>query len=294
MLSAVNSAKLSAQSPPCRRNASPRDGLGELGLQLARFAGEDERRIGRELRLDGPQLGLVGIVGHLHPRTLPPVGFLPLAHRRHSVSALGGPLIGEDGRKENAQNRRARAGLRPDGQRLDPARQTCFRHGASPKGEPVGHSTASCRRRGHRGRGRAASSSSCWTTSRSSLLERGRGAAHRQPHVGAHALRLEGDRRRRAAASPARPGSRFELDSDLEEVSRDDTILLCGGLDVARRRRSGCLNWLRREARHGAPIGGLCTASYALAQGRTSRRPAARRSTGRTTTASSRNSRRST
>jgi transcriptional regulator GlxA family with amidase domain len=61
-------------------------------------------------------------------------------------------------------------------------------------------------------------------------------------------------------------GIAFALDGDLDEVTRDDTILLCGGLDVAQATTKRLLNWLRREARHGAPVGGLCTASYALAR----------------------------
>jgi transcriptional regulator GlxA family with amidase domain len=61
-------------------------------------------------------------------------------------------------------------------------------------------------------------------------------------------------------------GITFALDGDLDELGRDDTIVLCGGLDVAQATTKRLLNWLRREARHGAPVAGLCTASYALAR----------------------------
>ena len=61
-------------------------------------------------------------------------------------------------------------------------------------------------------------------------------------------------------------GTRFKLDMDLEEVNRDDTILVCGGIDVAKASTKRVVNWLRREARHGVAIGGLCTASYTLAK----------------------------
>ncbi|MEM1236591.1 MAG: GlxA family transcriptional regulator [Pseudomonadota bacterium] len=61
-------------------------------------------------------------------------------------------------------------------------------------------------------------------------------------------------------------GTSFKLDRDLEEVSRDDTVLLCGGLDVQAATTKRVLNWLRREARRGAMIGGLCTAGYTLAK----------------------------
>jgi hypothetical protein len=68
MLSAENSAKLSAQSPPWSRKASPR----QPALKRARFSGEDERRIDRQAFLDGAQGAGVGIVRHLHPRKAAP------------------------------------------------------------------------------------------------------------------------------------------------------------------------------------------------------------------------------
>ncbi|WP_224815016.1 GlxA family transcriptional regulator [Hasllibacter sp. MH4015] len=58
----------------------------------------------------------------------------------------------------------------------------------------------------------------------------------------------------------------FRLDSDLEEFDRDDTILVCGGIDVAGATTKRMLSWLRREARKGPVIGGLCTAGYTLAK----------------------------
>ncbi len=61
-------------------------------------------------------------------------------------------------------------------------------------------------------------------------------------------------------------GTTFKLDSDLEELQRDDIILLCGGVDVQAATTKRVLNWLRREARKGLKIGGLCTAAYTLAK----------------------------
>jgi transcriptional regulator GlxA family with amidase domain len=61
-------------------------------------------------------------------------------------------------------------------------------------------------------------------------------------------------------------GSVFRLDLDLAEMSRDDTVLVCGGLDVQAATTRGVLNWLRREARRGVTIGGLCTAAHTLAK----------------------------
>ncbi len=61
-------------------------------------------------------------------------------------------------------------------------------------------------------------------------------------------------------------GSRFQLDGPLEELSRDDTVLICGGIEVQQAATKRVLNWLRREARRGLKMGGLCTASYVLAR----------------------------
>ena len=61
-------------------------------------------------------------------------------------------------------------------------------------------------------------------------------------------------------------GTCFRLDSDLEEFSRDDMLMICGGIDVQNATTKRLLNWLRREARRGTTISGLCTASYTLAK----------------------------
>lgn len=58
----------------------------------------------------------------------------------------------------------------------------------------------------------------------------------------------------------------FRLDSDLEEITRDDVLLICGGIGVAEATTKRLLSWMRREARKGAVIGGLCTAGYTLAK----------------------------
>ena len=61
-------------------------------------------------------------------------------------------------------------------------------------------------------------------------------------------------------------GTGFKLDQDLEEVLRDDVVLVCGGLDVQAATTKRLIGWLRREARRGVILGGLCTAGYALAK----------------------------
>lgn len=61
-------------------------------------------------------------------------------------------------------------------------------------------------------------------------------------------------------------GAAFRLDMGLDEIEREDTVLVCGGIDVQQATTKPILNWLRREARRGVAIGGLCTASYTLAR----------------------------
>ncbi len=61
-------------------------------------------------------------------------------------------------------------------------------------------------------------------------------------------------------------GATFRLDVGLDEMDRDDTILVCGGIDIQRMTTKGVINWLRREARRGVTIGGLCTGAHTLAK----------------------------
>ncbi|WP_368183596.1 GlxA family transcriptional regulator [Aestuariibius sp. HNIBRBA575] len=61
-------------------------------------------------------------------------------------------------------------------------------------------------------------------------------------------------------------GVRFKLDGGLDELRRDDVIILCGGRAVAANTSQKILNWLRRESRKGVVVGGLCTASYTMAK----------------------------
>ena len=60
-------------------------------------------------------------------------------------------------------------------------------------------------------------------------------------------------------------GCVFKVDADLIELDRDDTILLCGGIDIQAASTKRILNWLRREARRGSAVAGLCTAAYTMA-----------------------------
>ena len=61
-------------------------------------------------------------------------------------------------------------------------------------------------------------------------------------------------------------GISYQLDTDLTELNRDDTIILCAGTGVQDATTKPLINWLRREARRGPVIGALCTGSYALAK----------------------------
>lgn len=61
-------------------------------------------------------------------------------------------------------------------------------------------------------------------------------------------------------------GARIALDGGLIETLPGDTILVCGGLDIGQVMTRPVLNWLRREARRGVTMGGLCTGTWVLAE----------------------------
>ncbi|WGI22793.1 GlxA family transcriptional regulator [Amylibacter sp. IMCC11727] len=61
-------------------------------------------------------------------------------------------------------------------------------------------------------------------------------------------------------------GAKMMVDMDLADVSRDDTVMVCGGLGIDQSSTKKVMNWLRREARKGASIGGLCTGAHTLAK----------------------------
>ncbi len=61
-------------------------------------------------------------------------------------------------------------------------------------------------------------------------------------------------------------GTEFHVGSDLDAVTRDDTVLVCGGMNIQAATTKKLIGWLRRESRKGAVFGGLCTAAYTLAR----------------------------
>ncbi len=67
---------------------------------------------------------------------------------------------------------------------------------------------------------------------------------------------------------PARAsnGITVEVDSALCVLGHDDTLLVCGGVGIKETTTKAVINWLRREARRGVVMGGLCTAAYSLAR----------------------------
>jgi transcriptional regulator GlxA family with amidase domain len=61
-------------------------------------------------------------------------------------------------------------------------------------------------------------------------------------------------------------GIEFSVDHDLNELNRDDTIMLCGGENIRAATNKRLLSWLRRESRRGLAIAGLCTGAFPLAK----------------------------
>ncbi len=55
------------------------------------------------------------------------------------------------------------------------------------------------------------------------------------------------------------------MDGALQPLSRKDTIVVCGGADIASTSTLDILNWLRRETRKGVSCGAIGTATHTLA-----------------------------
>ena len=61
-------------------------------------------------------------------------------------------------------------------------------------------------------------------------------------------------------------GAVLRLDMGLDELDRDDCLMVCGGVDIQHHTTRAVLAWLRRESRRGIAIGGLCTGAHVLAK----------------------------
>jgi transcriptional regulator GlxA family with amidase domain len=61
-------------------------------------------------------------------------------------------------------------------------------------------------------------------------------------------------------------GISFQLQGGLDELNRNDIVMICGGLDVQQATTTKLMNWMRRESRRGVQMGGLGTAAFTLAK----------------------------
>jgi AraC family transcriptional regulator, glycine betaine-responsive activator len=61
-------------------------------------------------------------------------------------------------------------------------------------------------------------------------------------------------------------GTEIAGTTKMDDLRPDALIVVCGGVDVQRATSAGVLSWLRKRARHGNRIGGICTAAWALAK----------------------------
>lgn len=61
-------------------------------------------------------------------------------------------------------------------------------------------------------------------------------------------------------------GAEFPIDHGLEEVTRDDTVLICTGAEPRKACTSVVLQWLRKSARQGAALAGLTTGAWVMAE----------------------------
>lgn len=61
-------------------------------------------------------------------------------------------------------------------------------------------------------------------------------------------------------------GFTFPIDISFDEVTRDDTLIICGGMNIQANFSEKTMGWIRRVSRQGVKIGSLCTGAHALAR----------------------------
>ena len=61
-------------------------------------------------------------------------------------------------------------------------------------------------------------------------------------------------------------GTQITVSEGMGDISNDAMIVVCGGLDVQRTTTPAILSWLRKRARHGNTIAGICTGAWTLAK----------------------------
>lgn len=58
----------------------------------------------------------------------------------------------------------------------------------------------------------------------------------------------------------------LQVDGPLRPLARNDTLIVCGRDNIAETTSPGIVNWLRRNAMHGARFGGMATGAFVLAK----------------------------
>ena len=61
-------------------------------------------------------------------------------------------------------------------------------------------------------------------------------------------------------------GVSVKVDSNLQDIKRTESLIVCSGEDVRRYTSKNLLTWIRKESRKGMPVGALCTGTYVLAR----------------------------
>ncbi|TQM93091.1 GlxA family transcriptional regulator [Roseinatronobacter monicus] len=61
-------------------------------------------------------------------------------------------------------------------------------------------------------------------------------------------------------------GTQVSVSEGLGDIATDAMIMVCGGVDVQRATTPAILSWLRKRARHGNTIAGVCTGAWTLAK----------------------------
>ena len=61
-------------------------------------------------------------------------------------------------------------------------------------------------------------------------------------------------------------GCAFRVDMGLDVLDREETLVICGGLEIEAASSKRVLAWLRREARRGGRMAGICTGAWTLAR----------------------------
>ena len=60
-------------------------------------------------------------------------------------------------------------------------------------------------------------------------------------------------------------GTSVNAEAGLDPLERDETVIVCGGVNIKKSSTKAVLAWLRREARKGVDVGGICTGTQTLA-----------------------------